>query len=94
MTALNLKGTSQDSILSNSRYCYTWQAAQTAQVHFASQWKHKYPYAIQSWEDNCEKGVKIKGSDMRLSLQTIKKQIQFAQTKRKYFGTIKFKPNI
>ena len=32
----------------------TKQAAKAALEHFASQWNHKYPYAIKSWEDNWE----------------------------------------
>ena len=32
----------------------TKQAAKASLEHFASQWKHKYPYAIKSWEDNWE----------------------------------------
>jgi transposase-like protein len=32
----------------------TKQAAKAALEHFASQWGHKYPYAIKSWEDNWE----------------------------------------
>jgi len=30
----------------------TKQAAKAALEHFSSQWNHKYPYAIKSWEDN------------------------------------------
>jgi transposase-like protein len=32
----------------------TKQAAKAALEYFASQWNHKYPYAIKSWEDNWE----------------------------------------
>jgi transposase-like protein len=32
----------------------TKQAAQASLEYFASQWNHKYPYAIKSWEDNWE----------------------------------------
>jgi transposase-like protein len=32
----------------------TKQAAKAALEHFSTQWNHKYPYAIKSWEDNWE----------------------------------------
>lgn len=32
----------------------TKQAAKASLEYFASQWNHKYPYAIKSWEDNWE----------------------------------------
>src|SRR6218665_1954980 len=32
----------------------TKEAARASLEHFASQWDHKYPYAIKSWEDNWE----------------------------------------
>lgn len=32
----------------------TKQAAKASLEYFASQWNHKYPYAVKSWEDNWE----------------------------------------